>query len=153
MRKPPYTDHLTFNDYWDYFLNNNNSDKEDAKFREKALKQTFYGPHYSKTNLAFNFFTPVTAPIALTALSVVTMSVALAWVFKSIVDLCHAPKKEGQTRSGEALKSIGFSGAMFLVALASALLIAFSPLIALASLTGSSIATLAEKCAKPALSA
>ena len=146
MRTPPYKTPLKMDDFFDYIFDNDLSAKHDKQFVSKALKQTFYGAHYSKTNFAFNFFTPVTAPIALAAVSVASMGIAVALVFKSIADLCITPK-EGKTRSGNAVKSLKACGSLFLIALATALLTAFSPLIALASLAGSSVASLAEKCA------
>ena len=146
MRTPPYTTPLKMNDFYDFIVNNDLSSKQDKQFVSKALKQTFYGAHYSKTNFAFNFFTPITAPIALAAVSVASMGVAVALVFKSIADLCITPKRN-KTRSGNACESLYTAGVMFLIALATALLTAFSPLIALASLAGSSVASLAEKCA------
>ena len=137
---------LKFKDFDDYFLEHNSSEYN-REFEKKALKQTFYGPHYSKTNFAFNFFTPVTAPIGLTAFSIFAIGIAVIQTIKSIVDLCHDPKNTNSTRSAESLESIKKAGAGFWRGLISALLIAISPLIALASLVGSSIASLAEKCA------
>ena len=125
------------------------SDKDQSLFERKALKQTFYGPYYSKTDFAFNLFTPITAPVTFSIIAVALPFLAIGLTFKSVVDLCHKPKKSEATRSGESLRSREAAGTFFLLAIAAAILAALSPLIALASVIGSSVATLAEKCSKP----
>ena len=142
-----YTPKILKVDDFETFVMRFNGHEYNKEFREKAAKQIFFGPHYSKANFAFNFFTPVTAPIGLTAFSIFAIGIAVIQTIKSIVDLCHDPKNTNSTRSAESLESIKKAGAGFWRGLISALLIAISPLIALASLVGSSIASLAEKCA------
>lgn len=139
---------LKFQDYKNYCLGDL-SDTDQSLFERKALKQTFYGPYYSKTNFAFNLFTPITAPVTFSIIAVALPFLAIGLTFKSVVDLCHKPKEGGATRSAESLRSIEAARFFFLLAIAAAILAALSPLIALASVIGSSVATLAEKCSKP----
>ena len=122
-------------------------------FAKAALKQTFYGPFYSGSNVAFTLFTPITAPVVLSLTAVGAMFGAIGFALAAFGALLLSPfqfmfdKKQVNLLVVAKAGIIG-SGLALALSLVSALLAALGPLLGLASLTGSTIATIADKCSK-----